>query len=489
MKLNTHSLRINIIIFLASLVFSNYAYAEEFLYEDAYSNATEYTLESTSTPWSLLAGESLSDLARLLYPNSKQMQKRFISKSLQLSRHIQPNLNPSDRADQMTVIIIPNIKFLGTGSAKSKDSRTNLVGKQAKNYASQDALAPNATQQKAYDYLLIKNTFLKEELIKLNAKLLALVELLASLKIELMRLLAQVDIQSAQVPSTASAGESSIESAALGHHVAGSVTNASPKAAKYLLQPILTVLFVLSLFLALAFFNQQQKNFLNPRNVYLRAKRSYGNMKAELFNDNSFLKTKRSPTIFASDFPLEPVVKSEYSGSMIVTDLSDVGIPHFEDDAAQALEQAKIFLAIQREDEAIKLLKAQISAAPKATLQHWLLLLDIYRKTNQKAEFMQYAKLLHENFNVMMPSWDSSTLPSAINSSLEAFAHISTKMTQLWANCEKEAQKISQTKSYLDELLLDNRNNERSGFSFEVFKEIILLRDMLDVREKLEFAD
>ena len=173
----------------------------------------------------------------------------------------------------------------------------------------------------------------------------------------------------------------------------------------------------------------------------------------------------------------------------IVTDLSDVGIPHFEDDAAQALEQAKIFLAIQREDEAIKLLKAQISAAPKATLQHWLLLLDIYRKTNQKAEFMQYAKLLHENFNVMMPSWDSSTLPSAINSSLEAFVHISTKMTQLWANCEKEAQKISQTKSYLDELLLDNRNNERSGFSFEVFKEIILLRDMLDVREKLEFAD
>ena len=116
MKLNTHSLRINIIIFLASLVFSNYAYAEEFLYEDAYSNATEYTLESTSTPWSLLAGESLSDLARLLYPNSKQMQQRFISKSLQLSRHIQPNLNPSNRADQMTVIIIPNIKFLGTNT-------------------------------------------------------------------------------------------------------------------------------------------------------------------------------------------------------------------------------------------------------------------------------------------------------------------------------------------------------------------------------------
>ncbi len=488
MKLNTHLLRINIIIFLASLVFSIYASAEEFLYEDGYSNTTEYTPESTSTPWSLLAGESLSDLARLLYPNSKQMQQRFIAKSLELSRHIQPDLNPSERAHQLTVIIIPNIKFLGTGSTKSKGNRSNLVAKQSKDHFSQETLVPNATQQKAFDYLLIRNTSLKEELIKLNAKLLTLLESFASLKIELMRLLAQVEIQSAHVSSSASTGESSIESAAWGHP-ASPVINASPKAAKYLLQPILTVLFVLSLFLALAFFNQQQKNFLNPRNVYLRAKRSYGNIRGELFNDNSFLKTKRSPTIFASDFPLEPVAKSEYSGSMIVTDLSDVGIPHFEDDAAQALEQAKIFLAIQREDEAIKLLKAQISAAPKATLQHWLLLMDIYRKTNQKAEFMQYAKLLHENFNVVMPSWDSTTLPSAINSSLEAFTHISAKMTQLWANCEKEAQRISQTKSYLDELLLDNRNNERSGFSFEVFKEIILLRNMLDVREKLEFVD
>ena len=56
-------------------------------------------------------------------------------------------------------------------------------------------------------------------------------------------------------------------------------------------------------------------------------------------------------------------------------------------------------------------------------------------------------------------------------------------------SCEKEAQRISQTKKYLDDLLLDNRNNERTGFSIDVFKEIMLLRNMLDVREKLELVD
>ena len=209
-----------------------------------------------------------------------------------------------------------------------------------------------------------------------------------------------------------------------------------------------------SLFLALAFFKSQQTKYLNPINVYLKAKGGYGNIKRQWFDNRSFVKTRRAPTIYALDFPIEPVAKSEYSGTMIVTDLSDLGISYFEDDASQALEQAKIFLEIQREDEAIKLLKAQISAAPKATLQHWILLLDIFRNTNQKEEFMQYAKLLHENFNVIMPAWESTTLPAAITNSLEEFEHISAKMTQLWASCEKEAQRISQTKKYLDDLLL-----------------------------------
>ena len=89
----------------------------------------------------------------------------------------------------------------------------------------------------------------------------------------------------------------------------------------------------------------------------------------------------------------------------------------------------------------------------------------------------------------MMPSWDDVTLPEAIATSLEQFEHISQKMTLLWENCEKEAGKIAQTKQYLDDLLMDNRSNERAGFSLEVFKEIMLLRGMLEMRQKLAVTE
>ena len=85
----------------------------------------------------------------------------------------------------------------------------------------------------------------------------------------------------------------------------------------------------------------------------------------------------------------------------------------------------------------------------------------------------------------MMPQWERPALPDAIASSVEQFSHISAKVTKLWADCEKESKTIVKTKAYLDELLMDNRESERTGFSLEVFKEIMTLRDILDVREKL----
>ncbi len=255
--------------------------------------------------------------------------------------------------------------------------------------------------------------------------------------------------------------------------------------------PILSVLFVMSLFLMLGLHKNENVAKVNKRyspNFYSKMKYKYGKIVAKLFTRDSVVRTKKSPVIYASDFPIEPVAKSEYSGSMIVSDLTDVGIPGFVVDGELVLEQAKIYIDIKREDIAINLLKTQIQAAPKAAIEHWLLLLDIYRKNNQKEEFMQYAKLLHEHFNVMMPSWDNITLPAAIATSLEQFEHISKKMIDLWENCEKEAGKIAQTKRYLDELMMDNRANERAGFSLDVFKEILLLRGMLDTRQKLAFT-
>ena len=49
-----------------------------------------------------------------------------------------------------------------------------------------------------------------------------------------------------------------------------------------------------------------------------------------------------------------------------MSDLSDIGITNQIDDKDLALEQAHIYIDLNREDVAIKLLKKQIKSAPKA---------------------------------------------------------------------------------------------------------------------------
>lgn len=153
------------------------------------------------------------------------------------------------------------------------------------------------------------------------------------------------------------------------------------------------------------------------------------------------------------------------------------------------LEQAKIYVNINRQREAIMLLKSQIQSTPKTSLHHWLALLDIYRQTNQKEEFLDYARQLHQTFNVMLPTWDNSPLPMVVATSLEEFPHVMEHIIELWTYCDMDEEKTAETKAYLDTLLTDNRDSERAGFGLEVLQEIMLLRDLLDMREKLAHED
>jgi tetratricopeptide (TPR) repeat protein len=180
---------------------------------------------------------------------------------------------------------------------------------------------------------------------------------------------------------------------------------------------------------------------------------------------------------------------SESSGILTDEDLDSTKALYDEEDSKLVLAQARIYANINREDEAIALLKAQIQLAPKTTLDHWLYLLDIYRATNQKEAFLQSAATLHQQFNVMVPLWDDAPAAMVVASSLEAFPHIVQTLTSLWAESEKVNEKLIETKAYLDKLLMDNRDSERTGFGMEVFQEILFLRSLLDTRDKLKPED
>lgn len=85
------------------------------------------------------------------------------------------------------------------------------------------------------------------------------------------------------------------------------------------------------------------------------------------------------------DFSL---AESEYTGSISDADLDAIMSLDSQKEGDLALEQARIYVNRNREKEAITLLKSRIEAAPFASLYHWLYLLDIYRDTKQKEEFL-----------------------------------------------------------------------------------------------------
>ncbi len=62
--------------------------------------------------WPLQPGETVHDLAQLIYPKNTHMQKYFIAETIKLNQETQSDLRPSTIFSQTNVILIPSIKQL-----------------------------------------------------------------------------------------------------------------------------------------------------------------------------------------------------------------------------------------------------------------------------------------------------------------------------------------------------------------------------------------
>ena len=141
------------------------------------------------------------------------------------------------------------------------------------------------------------------------------------------------------------------------------------------------------------------------------------------------------------------------------------------------LEEARLLMSINRSSDAIVHLKMTIESQPKASINHWLYLLEIFRKLNLKEDFENYATELHNTFNVMTPIWYETDVAIYVPQNLEEFPHIMEKLYSVWPGDSAIA--------YLRGLITDNRGGERSGFGKEVLSEILMLIAVLDMRKEL----
>jgi hypothetical protein len=124
---------------------------------------------------------------------------------------------------------------------------------------------------------------------------------------------------------------------------------------------------------------------------------------------------------------------------------------------------------------AAQALQEYIEANPKAALQPWIRLLEIYQGNGMRAEFEALATNLNQNFNVEIVHWDKAMPGERIEMTLELLPHIRDQIDAMWGSPECLA--------YLDQLLHDNRDGQRNGFALPVVKEILTLIDMM-VAEK-----
>ena len=168
MKLNLNLVFLLALI-LSSLVLSTsiVAIADDALILDAELQDTN------SMTWPMLPGENLNDVARLFYPKNQTMQQQFMAKTLRLSSNIQADLNPVKRFETPTLLVIPTLKSLsysknGTNESRKKPRKQKLqlsydIGRTIEQVP--------AKLLQDYQWLVSKNAFLKEELAKLNKKI------------------------------------------------------------------------------------------------------------------------------------------------------------------------------------------------------------------------------------------------------------------------------------------------------------------------------
>jgi hypothetical protein len=488
------------------LLQSSFVYAQS-TYQEVDSSEQLDISSQTAITWPVLPGESVEDIAALFYPKNKIMQQRFIAKTLKLSYEANPSLSPTTTSNQASLIVIPNIQSLGkhigkinAKSSKSIDEAIEAKIKQQASYVdmSDDSYELSPKFQAIYDDLLRRNLLFKQGLVELNTRLANLQRILAALKIELIRIIdlafSSAEIQTKTVKKTQ-------EMSAIGNRIVNNApielakeSSPFPSQMNYAASEMVKAQYgitdllmpTLLLFLVVSSFLYVRKHLINYHPIS-SANRNSKEKKAKTKSLDFKNDTVPSMQAITSPLPEARTAVSEFSGSIPDVDVdADTGINlEQRKEADIALEQAKIYANVNRFKEAITLLKTQIQWTPKLAIHHWFYLLDIYRKGNEKEAFLRNAKRLHESFNVMPPQWEKSSFPILAATSIEELPHIVGRLTTLWATEGRLTENMIETKAYLDDLLMDNRNTERIGFGVEVFQDILLLRDLLDMRLKL----
>ena len=449
--------------------------------------------DTNSMTWPMLPGENLNDLARLFYPKNQTMQRQFIAKTLRLSSNIQADLNPVKRFEMPTLLVIPTLKALSHSKNVTDVSRKKPRKKmlQLSYDIGQTIEQVPVKLMQDYEWLVSKNAFLKEELARLNKKIIFLQSKLNDLKLIFDKTL--------NLPNTSSANTSLINAEAptaslpinnlpvkkvfknlsnlkFEHKKSDAVvaatsqtSTAMPQAVSLLFENKNLIIIILALIALLTISTLLLKKY--RQHMLSSFADAIPQMDDTLLDFGGHWKDEGH----AIDQQTIQDIKQEIQNIEAKTIQSNLQLQKVQSNVDATLVEAKLLMSIHRSQDAIDHLKLTIDANPKASINHWLYLLEIFRKLNLKEEFKKYAEGLKANFNVTTQAWDDSIAPGTLPQYLEEFPNIMEKLYIIWPS--------NQAIDYLRSLITDNRDGERAGFGKAVLSEILLLIALLDTRK------
>jgi hypothetical protein len=431
--------------------------------------------------WPMLPGESLNQLAALFYPGNKAMQRRFVAKSIELSRDLDPAIQPNTVFSQPGTLLIPELKSLSSHAPPFKAHSGAQHLRMSYHIADMAKALVTPEMQAEYETLQQRNEFLKLELDKLQQRLARMQENLAGLETAVLAFIEAKPVAPMQARSAAPVVQpivakpivvppieaQPVKAILVANPVRALPIQASQKPAQkhmlvgeesiesaWIRTLIQFVMIVVGLILAVAaWFWVRKRLFTQIKDVTNDQINAIGRNSSFSDISNSFDLTKSG------------IFEKEQDSALLIEEFDSV------------VEEAKILISMDRPAQAISVLLDHIGAEPKTSLHAWLYLLDIYRSQNQKEEFIALAKRLHTAFNVMTPQWEETRAAMVVANSIEEFPHIVSQLTEAWTS--------GNAGEYLASLLEDNREGERAGFSLEVLQEIMLLQGVWELRQSL----
>ena len=142
---------------------------------------------------------------------------------------------------------------------------------------------------------------------------------------------------------------------------------------------------------------------------------------------------------------------------------------------SDVMQEAEFWKMLNEVQRAIDILESYCGSDVSGSPVPWLFLAELYEQAGESARYNALSERFRQQFNGRMMPLEGSG--GGGKDSLEQFPHIMQQISELWTRPD--------VVEFLQELLINRRDDPRQGFALPVYREILMLMNVAREREPL----